>query len=41
MSSSVSKKTSFIIVGEKPGSKKEKAQKLDVPIIESASFILV
>lgn len=39
VSSSVSKKTSFIIVGEKPGSKKEKAQKLDVPIIESASFL--
>ena len=39
MTSSVSKKTSFIVVGEKPGSKKEKAQKLDVPIIESASFL--
>ena len=39
VSSSVSKKTSFIIVGEKPGSKKEKAQKLGVPIMENASFL--
>ena len=38
VSSSVSKKTSFVIVGEKPGSKKEKAQKLGVPIMENASF---
>lgn len=37
-SSSVSKKTSFVLVGENPGSKLEKAQKLGVPIVDEAQF---
>ena len=37
-SSSVSKKTSAVIVGSNPGSKYEKAQKLDVPIWSEEDF---
>jgi DNA ligase (NAD+) len=37
-SSSVSKKTSFVLVGENPGSKVDKAQKLGVPIVSEAEF---
>ena len=39
MSESVSKKTSFVIVGEAPGSKKEKAEKLGVKILNEEEFI--
>jgi DNA ligase (NAD+) len=38
VSGSVSKKTSFVLAGENAGSKKEKAEKLDVPIIGEAEF---
>jgi DNA ligase (NAD+) len=36
--SSVSKKTSYVVVGEDPGSKFEKAQSLKVPILDEAQF---
>ncbi|MBP9762601.1 NAD-dependent DNA ligase LigA [Patescibacteria group bacterium] len=36
---SVSKKTSFVVVGADPGSKQEKAQKLNVPILDEDSFL--
>jgi DNA ligase (NAD+) len=38
VSSSVSKKTSFVVVGENPGSKYEKAQELGVNIIDEESL---
>jgi DNA ligase (NAD+) len=38
VSGSVSKKTSFVIVGESPGSKAEKAASLKVPILDEAGF---
>ncbi|MFP4458465.1 MAG: NAD-dependent DNA ligase LigA [Candidatus Zixiibacteriota bacterium] len=37
--SSVSKKTDFLVVGENPGSKLEKAQKLDINIMDENEFI--
>lgn len=36
---SVSKKTSYVVVGEDPGSKHEKAKKLGVPILDEAGFL--
>jgi DNA ligase (NAD+) len=38
VSGSVSKKTSFVIVGESPGSKAEKAASLKVPILDEVGF---
>lgn len=38
VSGSVSKKTSFVVVGESPGSKYEKAVKLGVPILGAEGF---
>jgi DNA ligase (NAD+) len=37
--SSVSKKTDYVVVGESPGSKAEKAQKLGVKILSESEFI--
>ncbi len=37
--SSVSAKTSFIVAGENPGSKYEKAQELDIPILDEEAFL--
>jgi DNA ligase (NAD+) len=37
-SGSVSKKTDFVVVGESPGSKHEKAVQLKVPILDEAGF---
>ena len=39
--SSVSKKTDFLVVGEAPGSKYEKAKDLGVPILDEAGFGLL
>lgn len=39
LSESVSKKTNFVIVGENPGSKKEKAEKLGVKILAEKDFL--
>jgi DNA ligase (NAD+) len=38
VSGSVSKKTNFVVVGESPGSKAEKAASLKVPILDEAGF---
>jgi DNA ligase (NAD+) len=39
VTSSVSKKTSYVVVGENPGSKYDKAQQLGVPIIDEAGLL--
>ena len=38
VTSSVSKNTSYVLVGDEPGSKVEKAQKLGVPLISEENF---
>ena len=39
VSSSVSKKTSYVVAGDKPGSKYERALQLGVPILDEPSFL--
>jgi DNA ligase (NAD+) len=39
VTSSVSRKTTFVIVGEDPGSKLEKAQTLGVPVLDEKDFL--
>ena len=38
-SGSVSKKTDFVVVGESPGSKYDKAVQLKVPVLDEAGFV--
>ncbi|SCD44077.1 DNA ligase (NAD+) [Streptomyces sp. BpilaLS-43] len=38
---SVSKKTSFVVVGENPGSKYDKAMQLKVPVLDEAGFAVL
>ncbi|MFC9942226.1 NAD-dependent DNA ligase LigA [Streptomyces pratensis] len=38
---SVSKKTSFVVVGDNPGSKYEKAMQLKVPVLDEAGFAVL
>jgi DNA ligase (NAD+) len=38
-SGSVSKKTSFVVVGDNPGTKHDKAVQLGVPVLEEAGFV--
>ena len=37
-SGSVSKKTAYVLAGEKAGSKLDKAQQLDIPVLDEAAF---
>jgi len=39
VTSSVSKKTSYVVVGENPGSKLAKAESVGVPILDEAAFV--
>lgn len=39
VSGSVSKKTSYVLMGESPGSKADKARQLGVPILDEAAFL--
>jgi DNA ligase (NAD+) len=41
VSGSVSKKTSFVVVGESPGSKYDKALQLGVPVLDEAGFAVL
>ena len=41
VSSSVSKKTSYVVMGSEPGSKADKARELSVPIIDEETFLLM
>ena len=38
VSGSVSKMTSYVLAGDEPGSKREKAKQLGIPIIDEAEF---
>ena len=39
--SSVSKKTAFVVVGEAPGTKHDKAVELGVPVLDEAGFTVL
>jgi DNA ligase (NAD+) len=39
VTSSVSKKTDYVVAGESPGSKLEKAQRLDVEVLDEDGLV--
>jgi DNA ligase (NAD+) len=39
VSSSVSRNTDYVVVGESPGSKRDKAEDFDIPILEEDEFL--
>ncbi|MER3486494.1 MAG: DNA ligase (NAD(+)) LigA, partial [Chloroflexota bacterium] len=39
VSDSVSRKTTYVVVGENPGSKAERARQLNIPIIDEATLL--
>ncbi|MFZ0565140.1 MAG: BRCT domain-containing protein, partial [Chlamydiales bacterium] len=39
VASAVSKSTDYLLVGEEPGSKYEKAKKLNIPILTEKAFL--
>ena len=41
VSGSVSKKTAFVVVGDNPGSKYDKALQLKVPVLDEAGFAVL
>ena len=41
VSGSVSKKTAFVVVGDNPGSKHDKAVQLGVPVLDEAAFVVL
>ncbi|MFT4088688.1 MAG: hypothetical protein QM658_16335, partial [Gordonia sp. (in: high G+C Gram-positive bacteria)] len=40
-SGSVSQKTDYVVVGDSPGSKAEKAEQLGVPVLDEAAFTVL